>query len=70
VSDIAPPGKLGAYTGLYYFFSMAAAIVAPPAVGFLMDKFGLRTLFLFSPFFLSLAAVCMSQVKRGEAQEV
>ncbi len=67
VSDIAPPGKIGSYTGLYYFFSMAAAIAAPPLVGALMDWLGLRTLFLFSPCFLLLAAVCMSQVKRGEA---
>lgn len=67
VSDIAPPGKIGSYTGLYYFFSMAAAITAPPLVGALMDWLGLRTLFLFSPFFLLLAAFCMSRVKRGEA---
>ena len=67
VSDIAPPGKIGSYTGLYYFFSMGAAIVAPPVVGAMMDALGLRTLFLFSPFFLLLAALCMLQVKRGEA---
>ena len=67
VSDIAPEGKIGSYTGLYYFFSMAAAITAPPLVGALMDWMGLRTLFLFSPFFLLLAALCMSQVRRGEA---
>jgi MFS family permease len=67
VSDIAPSGKIGSYTGLYYFFSMAAAIAAPPLVGALMDWLGLRTLFLFSPFFLLLAALCMSRVKRGEA---
>jgi maltose/moltooligosaccharide transporter len=67
VSDIASEGKIGSYTGLYYFFSMAAAIAAPPLVGALMDWMGLRTLFLFSPFFLLLAAFCMSQVKRGEA---
>lgn len=66
VSDIAPPGKIGSYTGLYYFFSMLAAITAPPLVGALMDLFGHRTLFLFSPFFLLLAALCMSQVKRGD----
>jgi maltose/moltooligosaccharide transporter len=67
VSDIAPPGRTGSYTGLYYFFSMAAAIVAPPLAGALMDWLGLRTLFLFSPFFLLLAALSMSRVKRGEA---
>lgn len=67
VSDIAPPGKIGSYTGLYYFFSMLAAITAPPLVGALMDLFGHRTLFLFAPFFMLLAMLCMLQVKRGEA---
>jgi maltose/moltooligosaccharide transporter len=67
VSDIAPPGKIGSYTGLYYFFSMLAAIVAPPLVGALMDLLGQRTLFLFSPIFFLLAILCMLQVKRGEA---
>lgn len=69
VTDLAPESKIGSYTGLYYFFSMSAAIAAPPFVGALMDAFGLRTLFLFSPFFLLLALLCMSQVKRGEAQQ-
>ena len=67
VSDIAPPGKIGSYTGLYYFFSMLAAITAPPLVGALMDLFGHRTLFLFSPVFFLLAMLCMLRVKRGEA---
>jgi len=67
VSDIAPPGKIGSYTGLYYFFSMLAAITAPPLVGALMDLFGHRTMFLFSPCFFLLAMLCMLQVKRGEA---
>jgi MFS family permease len=67
VSDIAPPGKIGSYTGLYYFFSMLAAITAPPLVGALMDLLGQRTLFLFAPVFFLLAILCMSRVKRGEA---
>ena len=67
VSDIAPPGRIGSYTGLYYFFSMLAAITAPPLVGALMDLFGHRTMFLFSPGFFLLAMLCMLQVKRGEA---
>jgi MFS family permease len=67
VSDIAPSGKIGSYTGLYYFFSMLAAIAAPPLVGALMDLLGHRTLFLFSPIFFLLAILCMLRVKRGEA---
>jgi len=68
VSDIAPAGKIGSYTGLYYFFSMFAAIVAPPIVGGLMDLFGHRALFLFSTLFMLLAMLCMLQVRRGEAR--
>ena len=68
VSDIAPPGKIGSYTGLYYFFSMLAAITAPPVVGGLMDVFGHRAMFLFSVLFMLIALLCMLQVKRGEAQ--
>jgi MFS family permease len=67
VSDLAPPGKIGSYTGLYYFFSMLAAITAPPLAGALMDLFGHRMLFVFSPVFMGLAILCMSRVKRGEA---
>ncbi|HUT15120.1 MAG TPA: SLC45 family MFS transporter [Anaerolineae bacterium] len=68
VSDIAPAGKIGSYTGLYYFFSMLAAITAPPTVGGLMDIYGHRALFLFSVLFMLLALLCMLQVRRGEAQ--
>jgi MFS family permease len=70
VSDIAPPGEIGSYTGLYYFFSMLAAITAPPLVGALMDLFGHRMLFLFSPVFMGLAILFMSRVKRGEARSL
>ncbi|MGB9879478.1 MAG: MFS transporter, partial [Anaerolineae bacterium] len=68
VSDIAPPGKIGSYTGLYYFASMSAAIVAPPIAGGLMDLLGHRVLFLFPSLAMLLAILCMLQVKRGEAQ--
>jgi len=68
VSDIAPPGKIGSYTGLYYFSSMFAAITAPPVAGGLMDVFGHRAMFLFSVLFMLLALLCMLQVKRGEAR--
>jgi maltose/moltooligosaccharide transporter len=68
VSDVAPAGKIGSYTGLYYFSSMLAAIVSPPIAGGLMDLLGHRVMFLFSAFSMLLAMVCMLQVKRGEAQ--
>jgi MFS family permease len=70
VSDIAPLGRIGSYTGLYYFSSMLAAIVAPPIVGGLMDLFGHRIMFLFSAFAMLLAILCMLRVKHGEALAV
>jgi maltose/moltooligosaccharide transporter len=69
MSDIAPPGKIGSYTGLYYFASMSAAIVAPPIAGGLMDLLGQRTLFLFSSLAMLLSILCMLRVRRGEASE-
>lgn len=68
VSDVAPAGKIGSYTGLYYFSSMLAAIVSPPVAGGLMDLLGHRVMFLFSALSMLLAMACMLQVKRGEAQ--
>jgi len=67
VSDIAPAGKIGSYTGLYYFASMSAAIIAPPIVGRLMDLLGHRILFLFSSAAILISILCMLQVRRGEA---
>ncbi len=67
VSDIAPEGKIGSYTGLYYFSSMLAAIVAPPIAGGLMDLLGHRILFPFSACSMLLAMLCMMRVRSGEA---
>lgn len=37
VSDLGGKNKIGYFTGLYYLFSMAAAIIAPSFLGLLMD---------------------------------
>ena len=39
VVDLAQREKIGGYTGLYYFFSMPAAIASPPFTGLLIDYF-------------------------------
>lgn len=67
VVDIAPQTKLGSYTGLYYFFSMGAAIIAPPIFGALIDGVGYKMMFVLTPLFQFIALLCMSRVKRGEA---
>jgi len=68
VVDIAPQNRLGAYTGLYYFFSAAAAIVGPIVAGLLVDWAGAyNVILLSSPVFALIAGLCMWGVKRGEA---
>jgi hypothetical protein len=41
VVDMTVAEKIGGYTGLYYLFSPAASIVAPPAAGALYATRGL-----------------------------
>ena len=69
VVDIAPQSKLGSYTGLYYFFSMTAAIISPPIVGGLIDLTGYKSMFIVTPAFMLLALLCMTRVTKGEALE-
>ncbi|NJE62361.1 SLC45 family MFS transporter [Thermococcus sp. 21S7] len=66
VVDMTTEEKLGGYTGLYYFFSQAANLVAPPLAGAFLDLIGYRTLIPFSIAFFILAAVAMQFVRRGD----
>jgi len=59
VADLGGEDKIGFFTGLYYLFSMASAIVAPGVLGLLMDLFshpalfyGAAVSFLIAFFFL------------------
>lgn len=68
VVDIAPQSRLGAYTGLYYFFSASAAIVGPIVAGWLVTLVGAyNVILLSSPVFALIAGVFMLFVRRGEA---
>ena len=67
--------KRGAYTGLYYFFSMLAAVAGPPLVGLMLTIINgivggpgreMDFLFLVSIVFLFLAFLSMFKVKSGE----
>jgi Na+/melibiose symporter-like transporter len=77
VVDMTTAEKVGGYTGLYYFFSQAANIAAPPVAGFVLDLStdggkipgGYIALLLFAVALFFIAFVTMSQVKRGEAQD-
>lgn len=67
VVDMTTLQKVGGYTGLYYFFSQAANIVAPPVAGALIDVFGYPALMVFASAMFLLSFVMMSFVRRGEA---
>lgn len=75
VVDMTTAEKIGGYTGLYYFFSQAANIIAPPFAGAVIDiatakgenPKGYVSLLVFSSFFFMLSLVIMAFVKRGEA---
>lgn len=70
VSDMSPTGKLGTYTGLYYFFSMLAAIIAPPIFGWVMDLLGTRmALFPMAAIAYLAALFLMTRVYGGEAKK-
>ena len=68
VVDMTTLAKVGGYTGLYYFFSQAANIAAPPLAGVLIDAFGYASLMIFAAAMFLLAFFIMSFVKRGEVQ--
>ena len=63
VYDLGGEHSIGAYTGLYYFSSSAAAITGPILGGWTMDLVGHRTIWLFSAFFIALAALSMVKIK-------
>ncbi len=67
VVDMTTLQKVGGYTGLYYFFSQAANIIAPPAAGALIDAFGYASLMVFAAVLFAAAFFIMALVRRGEA---
>ena len=60
---------MGIYTGLYYFFSQLAGVIAPVMTGGLRDIFGPRIVFLTSTIFMLAAFLTMGGVTRGEPGE-
>lgn len=69
VWELAPSiEKIGTYTGVYYFFSVLAAILGPGVVGGLSDLFGKPSMLLDASIFLILALFFMFFVKRGEVE--
>ena len=60
---------MGIYTGLYYFFSQSAGVIAPILTGGLRDAFGPRSVFLTAAVFMLAAFFTMGGVTRGEPGE-
>jgi predicted MFS family arabinose efflux permease len=60
---------MGIYTSLYYTFSQAAAILAPPLVGGVIDLTGYPGLFVFGAAAMLAACFAMGGVKAGETAE-
>lgn len=68
ITQMAGPGQIGAYTGMYYLFSSAANIAGPPLFGWVFDHYGYGYFFLLGILFMALAALCMMAVRRGEKE--
>jgi MFS family permease len=66
VWEMLGQSRLGAGTGLYYGFSMSAAIIGPLVAGFIFDLTSITVMFPFAIIFLVLALVLTSMVKTGE----
>ncbi len=60
--------KIGTYTGVYYFFSVLAAILGPLIVGGLTDLTGISFLLMNAAIFLIIALLMIMLVKRGEIE--
>ncbi|MBM3120796.1 MAG: SLC45 family MFS transporter [Chloroflexi bacterium] len=63
VYDLSGQKSIGAYTGLYYFASSAAAITGPILAGQLIDLTSPSSIWIFSAIFMVGAVICMSLVK-------
>ncbi|MCF2140275.1 MAG: MFS transporter [Candidatus Lokiarchaeota archaeon] len=83
--ELAPEGKIGAYTGAYYLFAQAAAIISPVAAGIEFDLYvhlnpdkiayyGLgyqyRMLFVFVLVWQLVALAFLSRVKREKIPQL
>jgi MFS family permease len=76
--QLAPEGKVGSYTGVYYTFSQLAAILSPVFMGLIIDILVLvngttteqnyGALFPFVLVWMVIALGFMTFVKRGEAE--
>ena len=71
VYDHGDEKRIGAYTGLYYFFSQTAAVLGPTLGGLLVENmnYNYKVLFIFGTVFLFLAFLSMLKVKDRAHEE-
>ncbi len=67
VYDMSKSRTIGAYTGLYYFASSAAAITGPIVSGWLIDRTTYAAIWPFTAVFMALAIVFMVLVRPAQA---
>ena len=65
--DMCAEGDIGKFTGYYYTFSMAAQTVTPVLSGFILEKIGYFSLFIYSAVFMGIAVAMMYFVRHGDA---
>ncbi len=70
ITDMAPEGQTGTYTGIYYMLTSAAAITAPPLLGAVIDASGYRYMFAFPAFFSVLAFVLIYKVNNSMDKKI
>jgi len=68
--QMATYGNMGIYTGLYYTFSQAASILAPPITGFIIDLTSFRGIYIYSAVCMFGAFLTMGLVKKGEVGQL
>ena len=68
VVELARGGNVGKYTGFYYTASMAAQTITPLVSGFIMDSFGMKTLFPYAAIFAAGAFATMFFVRHGDSK--
>lgn len=68
VADLGDETRIGFFTGMYYLFSMGAAILAPALVGLAMDAFGGPSLFYVSGVAMLLGCLALFVSARAHPQ--
>ncbi len=66
VLEMCEESDIGKYTGYYYTFSMAAQIITPITAGFLMNRIGYMSLFVYAALSVFFSFLTMSMVRHGD----